>query len=126
MSNAQPYVYMHIYDIHFYAYIYGNLFIYHLLQVSFFRQFFRSVRKTDYLAMRHGFINVWIFLLQQLFIKNSLIVKDMFNNLTFCRFTWLQEVSLTFKSILKGLLKMTLRWLWESGTKISQLSHFSF
>lgn len=24
--------------------------------VSFFRQFFRSVRKTDYLAMRHGFI----------------------------------------------------------------------
>ncbi|XP_072957739.1 MLO-like protein 9 [Typha angustifolia] len=26
--------------------------------VSFFRQFFRSVRKTDYLAMRHGFINV--------------------------------------------------------------------
>ncbi|ONK57231.1 uncharacterized protein A4U43_C10F17950 [Asparagus officinalis] len=25
---------------------------------SFFHQFFRSVRKTDYLAMRHGFINV--------------------------------------------------------------------
>ncbi|XP_008804580.1 MLO-like protein 9 isoform X2 [Phoenix dactylifera] len=26
--------------------------------VSFFRQFFRSVRKADYLAMRHGFITV--------------------------------------------------------------------
>lgn len=26
--------------------------------VSFFRQFFRSVRETDYLTMRHGFINV--------------------------------------------------------------------
>ncbi|XP_074572609.1 MLO-like protein 9 [Curcuma longa] len=26
--------------------------------VNFFRQFFRSVRKADYLAMRHGFINV--------------------------------------------------------------------
>ncbi|KAJ6792177.1 MLO-like protein 9 [Iris pallida] len=29
-----------------------------LYVVSFFRQFFRSVRKEDYLAMRHGFINV--------------------------------------------------------------------
>lgn len=29
-----------------------------LYVVSFFRQFFRSVRKTDYLAMRHGFINM--------------------------------------------------------------------
>lgn len=26
--------------------------------VSFFRQFYRSVRKADYLSMRHGFISV--------------------------------------------------------------------
>nr|CAD1830652.1 unnamed protein product [Ananas comosus var. bracteatus] len=29
-----------------------------LYVISFFRQFFRSVRKADYLAMRHGFITV--------------------------------------------------------------------
>lgn len=29
-----------------------------LLQVAFFRQFFASVTKVDYMTMRHGFINV--------------------------------------------------------------------
>ena len=27
-------------------------------QVCFFRQFFRSVRRADYLTMRHGFVTV--------------------------------------------------------------------
>lgn len=27
-------------------------------QVCFFRQFFRSVRRADYLTMRHGFVSV--------------------------------------------------------------------
>lgn len=30
------------------------------LQVAFFRQFFASVTKVDYMTMRHGFINVSI------------------------------------------------------------------
>lgn len=32
------------------------------MQVAFFRQFFASVTKVDYLTMRHGFINVSLIL----------------------------------------------------------------
>jgi mlo protein len=28
------------------------------MQSNFFRQFFRSVRKADYCALRHSFVNV--------------------------------------------------------------------
>lgn len=36
---------------------YDNLW-FHVIQVSFFNQFLRSVSKVDYLTMRHGFISV--------------------------------------------------------------------
>ena len=38
------------------------------MQSNFFRQFFRSVRKADYCALRHSFVNVRTYIITCIYI----------------------------------------------------------
>lgn len=74
----------------------------HLFQLSFFRQFFRSVRKADYLTMRHGFIAVSIF--KYNILQYPVPFGIMYNPLSILSYRYIYHLglSLTSKNILKG------------------------
>lgn len=85
-----------------------------LSQGCFFRQFFRSVNKSDYLTLRNGFIAVSFDC--TCFCSLFFLTPFSFHILRcFHRFTQHLEVNLTSRNISKGHQKMTSKQLWESG-----------
>jgi hypothetical protein len=89
-------------------------------QVCFFRQFFGSVTKVDYMTLRHGFIMVrweYTLVLESFHPDKEFSLFELQCLVIFYRHIWPLEVKqdLTSKSTSADHLMRILKLWWESG-----------